>query len=100
MTTRYHAFNIIFAGSGLQADAARKRARFRQVDVPATVLDEGVEDFIAGDIEIAAGAQVESFDFMPMKLTRNILNPAAGEIYIPANTPLCCDPGSETYHSM
>ena len=96
MTTRYHAFNIIFAGSGLQADPTRNH----QVDVPATVLDEDVEDFIAGDIEIAAGAQVESFDFMPMKLTRNILNPAAGEIYIPANTPLCCDPGSETYHSM
>ena len=32
--------------------------------------------------------------------TRNILNPAAGEIEIPVNTPLCCDPGSETYHNM
>lgn len=32
--------------------------------------------------------------------TRNILNPSAGEFDIPVNTPACCDPGTETYHSM
>lgn len=35
-----------------------------------------------------------------MRKTRNILNPQAGEFEVPVNTPLCCDPGSETYHSM
>lgn len=32
--------------------------------------------------------------------TRNILNPKGGVIEIPVNTPDCCDPGTETYHSM
>ena len=32
--------------------------------------------------------------------TRNILNPAAGEFEVPVNTPACCDPSSELYHSM
>lgn len=34
------------------------------------------------------------------RTTRNILNPDAGEFEIPYDTPLACDPGSETYHSM
>lgn len=34
------------------------------------------------------------------KKVRNLLNPKGGEIEIPVNTPLCCDPSSETYHSM
>lgn len=33
------------------------------------------------------------------RMTRNLLNPAAGEFPIPVNTPLHMDPGSETYHS-
>jgi len=94
MNVRYHAFNIIFEGRNLQPDPTIRHA----VDVPAHVADEDVEDFIAEAVEKTAKAQVESFDFEPMKLTRNILNPEAGEFYIPANTPNCCDPGSETYH--
>ena len=36
-----------------------------------------------------------------VKKTRNILNPAAGEMDISRrNWGGCCDPGSETYHSM
>lgn len=35
-----------------------------------------------------------------MRKTRNILNPAGGEILIPVNTPNYMDPGSEAYHSM
>lgn len=34
------------------------------------------------------------------RMTRNILNPKGGEFEIPVNTPACCDPGTETYHSM
>jgi hypothetical protein len=34
------------------------------------------------------------------RMTRNILNPKAGEFPIPVNTPASCDPGTETYHCM
>ena len=35
---------------------------------------------------------------VPMKKVRNLLS--GKEIEIPADTPLCCDPSSETYWSM
>ena len=35
-----------------------------------------------------------------MRLTRNLLNKAAGEFWIAYDTPHYCDPGSESYHSM
>lgn len=34
------------------------------------------------------------------RMTRNILNPDAGEFEIPVNTPAYMDPGCESYHSM
>lgn len=34
----------------------------------------------------------------PMKTVRNLMS--GKEIEIPADTPLCCDPSSETYWSM
>ncbi len=34
------------------------------------------------------------------RTTSNLMNPDAGEFEIPINTPLCCDPHSETYWSM
>jgi len=38
--------------------------------------------------------------YKPVRLTSNLLNPAAGQFVIDADTSLACDPGSETYHSM
>lgn len=38
--------------------------------------------------------------FKKVRITKNILNPTAREIVIDYDTPLACDPGSETYHSM
>jgi hypothetical protein len=35
---------------------------------------------------------------VPMKTVKNLMS--GKEIQIPANTPLCCDPSSETYWSM
>jgi len=59
MTTRYQASNIIFGGS------SHPSKQVLDVDVPADVADEDVEDFIASEIEGASGALVESFDFEP-----------------------------------
>ena len=38
--------------------------------------------------------------YKAVRLTNNLLNPAAGKFVIDADTSLACDPGSETYHSM
>ena len=38
--------------------------------------------------------------YKAVRLTRNILNPNSHDLVIDEDTPLCCDPGSETYHSM
>lgn len=35
---------------------------------------------------------------VPMKKVRNLMS--GKEIQIPVDTPLCCDPSSETYWSM
>ena len=50
----------------------------------------------------AEDALASSREYAPqrMRLTRNLLNKAAGEFWIAYDTPHYCDPGSESYHSM
>jgi hypothetical protein len=103
MTIRYQATNIVMVEDDTDLGLTRliRAGRYvQEVDVPNSVEDEDIEDFVAAAIEEATGFEVESFDLIPMRLTTNLLNADAGEFYIPADTPYYCDPGSETYHSM
>ncbi len=34
------------------------------------------------------------------RVTKNLLNQSGPDLIVPYGTPLCCDPSSETYHSM
>lgn len=48
----------------------------------------------------AFNAALEKLGYKPVRLTKNLMNKAAGDLVIDADTPLCCDVGSETYWSM
>lgn len=58
------------------------------------------------DCAISAGnkdklnAMLEQLGYKPIRLTRNLMNPNAGQLVIDADTPIGCDVGSETYWSM
>ena len=43
---------------------------------------------------------LEALGYKPVKVTHNMLNEAAGEFLIDADTPSYCDPACESYHSM
>ncbi len=43
---------------------------------------------------------LERLGYKPVRITYNLLNEKAGPLVIDADTPLCCDVGSETYWSM
>lgn len=45
-------------------------------------------------------SMLEQLGYKPVRLTRNLMNPQARDLVIDADTPLCCDVGSETYWSM
>lgn len=48
----------------------------------------------------AFNATLEKLGYKPVRLTKNLMNQKAGDLVIDADTPLCCDVGSETYWSM
>ncbi len=45
-------------------------------------------------------AALEKLGYKPVRLTKNLMNPAAGDIVIDDDTPNYCDVGSEAYWSM
>ena len=53
----------------------------------------------ASDFDVAESNHFHS-SIEKTRMTRNMLNPNAGEFPIPVNTPSYCDPGCESYHSM
>jgi hypothetical protein len=56
---------------------------------------KGPKDYYIWAIECPADKRQ-----VPKRMTSNMLNPAAGEFEIDEDTPACCDPSTETYHSM
>lgn len=68
------------------------------VEVPVHIADEDVEDYIANRLYVDYGIAPEEFEFTLQKKVINIMS--GKEILIDIDTPLCCDPSSETYWSM
>jgi hypothetical protein len=62
-----------------------------------TVQIDGV--VIQGEIE-NFNAVLKRLGYRPVRRTRNMLNSEAGEFCIDINTPIYCDPGYESYHTM
>jgi len=67
------------------------------------VLSEQVAE-VAANSPVPAGVKTTLVNGVPMvvppncKVVKNLLS--GKECIIPSDTPLCCDPSSETYHSM
>lgn len=92
--------------------AERKREKFLNSLTSLTRDQVKVTDAAREEIEVdllgakvtgyinCVNAVLEKAGFCPVRITCNILNPAAGHWCIPINTPRYCDPGSEAYHSM
>lgn len=74
------------------------------------VYDDGVFIFVApfgpslvtikSSDKDAFNAALEKLGYKPVRLTKNLMNQKARHLVIDADTPLCCDVGSETYWSM
>ena len=71
------------------------------------VYEDGIFTLIAPSLvtikssdKDAFNAALEKLGYKPIRLTRNLMNKAASDLVIDADTPLCCDVGSETYWSM
>lgn len=89
--------------------AARKEAK-RIALLPSIAHKVKVLDGIFAvkvlDCKVSSG-NLEHFNnlllqlgFKPVRTTKNLLNQNAGVLVIDADTPVCCDVGSETYWSM
>ncbi len=62
-----------------------------QLELGAAVLSGPQDDF---------NKVLKRLGYKPVRVTKNILNPKGGWFVIDEDTPSCCDPGTETYHSM
>jgi hypothetical protein len=58
---------------------------------------DGVQ--ICGPVD-AFNTTIEKLGYLPVRITRNLLNPQAGPLVVDVNTPSYCDVGSEAYWSM
>ena len=76
--------------------------------VPFTVIaPSGGYHFSSPDgLEISSmdmavfNAALEKLGYKAVSVTYNMLNQGAGSFLIDADTPWCCNPRSEAYHSM
>ncbi len=85
--------------------AERKDAKLPSVASRCKVEADGEISLVWAGVALKGGEahlnlMLEKLGLRKVRVTRNILNAAAGEFVIDFYTPSYCDPGSEAYHSM
>jgi hypothetical protein len=63
------------------------------------MIENGVVKIIAPNVE-ALNPVLRRLGYKPVRITRNNITGNGTPFLIDADTPMCCDPGTETYHSM
>lgn len=82
-----------------QARILMERCAMALLDIHAATEDKALHDLLNTTIHLLSRANTKLHSLpKPTKTVTNIMS--GKEIEIDADTPLCCDPSSETYWSM